>query len=177
MGFKDVPLGENFPEEINVIVEIPLGSDVKYEIDKDLDLIKVDRFLYSSMAFPFNYGFLPQTLAEDGDPIDIVLLSEKSISPGILVSAKIIGLLEMEDEKGLDYKVIAVPSATIDPVFGKFNDIKEIPPHYLDRIKHFFENYKALELGKWVKLKDFKSSEVGKEYVKNILNLKGHKNN
>lgn len=169
MSFKDVSLGKNFPEEINVIIEIPLGSDVKYEIEKDLDLIKVDRFLYSSMAFPFNYGFLPRTLAEDGDPVDIVLLSEKSIFPGILVSAKIIGILEMEDEKGIDYKVIAVPLETVDPVFGKFNDIKEIPNHYLDRIRHFFENYKALELGKWVKLKEFKGKDFGKEYVKKYI--------
>jgi inorganic pyrophosphatase len=173
MNFKDIPAGKNFPEEINVIIEISLGSDVKYEIDKDLDLIRVDRFLYSSMAFPFNYGFLPGTLAEDGDPIDIILLSEKSISPGILVLAKIIGLLEMEDEKGVDNKVIAVPLKKVDPVFGNFNDIEEIPNHYLDRIRHFFENYKALELGKRVKLEEFKGRDFGKEYVKNRLNLKG----
>lgn len=166
MNFKDVSAGKNFPEEINVIIEIPLGSDVKYEIEKDLGLIKVDRFLYSSMAFPFNYGFLPGTLAEDGDPVDVVLLSEKSIFPGILISARIIGLLEMEDEKGVDNKVIAVPLETIDPVFGEFNDIEEIPNHYLDRIRHFFENYKALEPGKWVKLKEFKGRDSGKEYVK-----------
>lgn len=169
MNFKDISVGKNFPEEINVIVEIPLGSDVKYEIEKDLDLIKVDRFLYSSMAFPFNYGFLPGTLAEDGDPVDIVLLSEKSIFPGVLVIAKIIGLLEMEDEKGRDCKLITVPLEKIDPVFGNFSDIKELPTHYLDRIRHFFENYKSLELGKLVKLEEFKGRDFGKEYVKKHL--------
>ncbi len=134
--------------EFDIIIEISKGSSVKYELDKERNKLRVDRFLYTAMVYPFNYGFIENTLADDGDPVDVLLLSYDSILPGSIIKAKPIGLLEMEDEAGKDEKIIAVPKEKIDPFWGKYNDIEEIPSSYLDQIKHFFENYKTLEPGK-----------------------------
>lgn len=144
--------GDKAPDEVNVVVEIPLGSNVKYEIDKETGLIFVDRVLFTSMVYPFNYGFIPCTIEEDGDPVDVLLVSYDQIIPGAVVKAKPIGVLWTEDEKGKDAKIIAVPVPSVDARFSKVNDISDLPDAVLEKIKHFFEHYKELEKGKWVRV-------------------------
>ncbi len=165
--------GKNPPHEVNVLIEIPKGSSIKYELDKDSGLIMVDRFLHTAMYFPFNYGFVPNTLAEDGDPTDVLVLSDQSITPGAAIPALPIGMLEMEDESGIDAKILAVPPTKIDPMFGVYGDVSELPEALKAKIKNFFENYKALEPGKWVKVKEWKGKDVAiAEIEKSISNYK-----
>ena len=154
-----MPIGKNRPEEINVFIEIPQGVSVKYELDKDSGFIFVDRFLYTDMEYPFNYGFIPNTLADDGDPVDVLVLSSKPVVPGVVIPSRPIGMLEMEDEAGVDNKIIAVPLAKIDQKFKDYNDVSDIPQGIKDNLKYFFENYKKLEPGKWVKIKDWKGKQ------------------
>lgn len=151
-AFGKICYGDKAPNEVNVVVEIPLGSNVKYEIDKETGLIFVDRVLFTSMVYPFNYGFIPCTLEEDGDPVDVLLVSYDQLMPGVVVKAKPIGVLWTEDEKGKDAKIIAVPVSSVDARFDKVNDISDLPEAVLEKIKHFFEHYKELEKGKWVRV-------------------------
>ncbi len=169
MNIKQLPVGKNPPEELNVFIEIPKGSNVKYELDKETGFVFVDRILYTAMAFPFNYGFVPSTLAEDGDPIDVMVLSDVSVAPGTVIPSVVIGLLEMEDEAGIDTKIIAVPTKKIDPLFGEYQDVADIPEAIKNKIRHFYENYKSLEPGKWVKLKEWKGKQEALSAVKNAL--------
>lgn len=169
MDINKISSGKNPPEEINVVVEIPQGSSVKYEFDKNSGAIVVDRFLYTSMSYPFNYGFIPQTHAEDGDPVDVVIISSLPVTPGSVIPARPIGLLKMEDEAGLDNKIMAVPTEKIDPAFAHIKDIDDINNHLKERIKHFFERYKELEPGKWVKIKEFLAKEYAEEEIKRSL--------
>lgn len=163
--------------EVDVLIEISKGSNVKYEFDKEKNRIRVDRFLYTSMFYPFNYGYIEETLADDGDPVDVLILSYESIIPGSLIKVKPIGVLEMEDEAGKDEKIIAVPKEKIDPFWGKFEDIDEIPEAYKNQIKHFFENYKTLEPGKWVKIKNWLNREEAEKIInKAFENYKNNKN-
>ncbi len=155
--------------KILVFVEIPKGSCQKYEFDENLGKIKLDRTLYSPMYFPFEYGFIKDTRGEDGDPLDCVLITSFPTFPGCLVEARPIGVLEMEDEAGKDNKILALPIEKIDPRLAFIKDIKDLPEHWKKEIKEFFENYKKLEPGKWVKLKGFKSK---KEAEKLILKAK-----
>lgn len=165
--------GKNPPNEINVLVEIPKGSSIKYELDKESGIVMVDRLLHTAMYFPFNYGFIPNTLADDGDPADVVVLCDQAIVPGAAIPVSPIGMLEMEDESGLDSKIIAVPSTKIDPIYGAYSDVNDIPEALRAKIKNFFENYKALEPGKWVKLKEWKGKdEALAEIEKSISNYK-----
>src|SRR3989338_9514764 len=127
MNIKNLSVGKNAPQEVNVYVEIPQGVSVKYELDKESGLIFVDRFLYTEMNYPFNYGFVPGTLADDGDPVDILVLSSKPVVPGVVIPSRPIGMLEMEDEAGIDNKVIAVPMGKIDLRFKGYEDITDIP--------------------------------------------------
>jgi inorganic pyrophosphatase len=155
--------------EVDVLIEISKNSNVKYELDKEKNRIRVDRFLYTAMNFPFNYGFIPETLADDGDPVDVVVLSYASIFPGSLIKVTPIGVLEMEDEAGQDEKIIAVPLKKIDPFWGIYENIDDIPQIYKDQIKHFFENYKTLEPGKWVKIKSWLNKEKAEELINKAL--------
>jgi inorganic pyrophosphatase len=155
--------------EVDVLIEISKNSNVKYELDKEENRIRVDRFLYTAMNFPFNYGFIPETLADDGDPVDVVVLSYASIFPGSLIKVIPIGVLEMEDEAGQDEKIIAVPLKKIDPFWGIYENIDDIPQIYKDQIKHFFENYKTLEPGKWVKIKNWLNKEKAEELINKAL--------
>ena len=155
--------------EINVLVEIPMNSNIKYELDKDSGVIMVDRFLHTAMNFPTNYGFVPNTLADDGDPLDVMVLSDFPVAPGTVIPSVVIGMLEMEDEAGIDTKILAVPSKKIDPLFGSYNDASEIPEATKNKMRHFYENYKSLEAGKWVKLKEWKGRAVALEAVKKAL--------
>lgn len=155
--------------EINVLVEIPKDSGIKYELDKDSGIVMVDRFLHTAMRFPSNYGFVPNTLADDGDPLDVMVLSEYSVAPGTAIPSVVIGMLEMEDEAGIDTKILAVPSKKIDPLFGSYTDISDVPEAIKNKMKHFYENYKSLEPGKWVKLKEWKDKNTALEAVKKAL--------
>jgi len=169
MDINKIPAGKNPPQEINVFIEIPQGSSIKYEIDKDSGVLAVDRLLYTSMAYPFNYGFIPNTGAEDGDALDVLLISSAPLFPGTFTPARPIGMLEMEDEGGVDHKIIAVPTAKIDPELADMNDINDIGEHLKSKIKHFFDHMKELEPGKWVKTKDFLDKSRAEEEIKKSL--------
>ena len=169
MEFKNVSSGKNPPEEINVFVEISKGSSTKYEVDEESGFLMVDRFLYTSMVFPFNYGFVPNTKAKDGDPLDVVIISSFSVNPGTIIPVRPVGMLQMEDEAGLDNKVIAVPVEKIDPFSSSIKDISDLDEPTRNKIKHFFERYKELEPGKWVKLKDFLGREEAEKEIKESL--------
>jgi len=171
MDISKISSGKNPPEEINVLIEIPQGSQVKYELNKESGCLEVDRFLYTSTYYPFNYGFIPNTITDDGDPVDVLVISSLPVFPGSIIQSKPIGILEMEDEAGIDWKVIAVPKEKIDPEYGKLNDISELSENLKSKIKHFFEVYKQLEPNKWVKTKDFYSKDKAKEEIlKSIKN-------
>ena len=163
MNLKKIKAGKNFPEDINVFIEIPQGSGIKYELDKDSEIIVVDRFNYTSMSYPFNYGFIPNTMAEDGDPVDVLVLSSYPVSPGTVIPSRPIGMLEMEDEAGIDTKILAVPTVKVDPFYSHINDIADIDDSTKTKIRHFFDHYKEIEPGKWVKTKAFLNAKKAKE--------------
>jgi inorganic pyrophosphatase len=165
--FHDIKASENFPEEINVIVENCKGSSNKIEYDKENGVFKLDRVLYSAVFWPFDYGFVPQTWHEDEDPVDVVLLTTYPTFPGCLVKARMIGMIIMEDEKGIDDKVVAVP--TKDPRLSHVKSIDDLPEHLKREIQEFFESYKKLEPGKFVKFKKWESAEKAKETVKKAM--------
>lgn len=165
MSLDKVSLGKNFPADINVLIEIPANSSIKYEFNKDTGLLEVDRFLSVSMSYPANYGFIPNTLADDGDPLDVLVITKFPVAPGCIINARPIGVLIMEDEKGLDEKIIAVPGDKIDPSYKKIKNITDLDPIFLSQIKHFFERYKDLEEGKWVKVKDFKDCQEAQKLI------------
>ncbi len=169
MNIKNLPVGKNPPEEINVYIEIPQGVSIKYELDKNSGFIFVDRFLYTEMNYPFNYGFIPNTLADDGDPMDVLVLCSKPVMPGIVIACKPIGMLEMEDEAGIDNKIIAVPMPKVDQKFKDYNDVSDIPEKTKKELRYFFENYKKLEPGKWVKLKEWKGKQEALEDIKRSI--------
>lgn len=170
----DIPAGD--PNKlVNVIIEIPVGSHIKYEYDKDLQIIKADRFLYTAFTYPFNYGFIPCTWSEDEDPLDIVVVSSETLTTGTLVECRIIGMLATEDEEGTDAKLIAVPKAKVDPVYANVNDIADLPEALKNKIKHFYENYKSIEPGKWVKVTDWQDKATAtKEVVDGQARYKAH---
>ncbi|MCL4353170.1 inorganic diphosphatase [Patescibacteria group bacterium] len=166
MDIKKISIGKNPDQgEVNILVEIPKDSNIKYELDKKSGVIFVDRFLYTAMNYPFNYGFIPNTLAEDGDPIDALVLSEQALMPGSVIPSIVIGMLEMEDEAGIDTKILAVPAKKADPFYGELT-IDTLPDSLKNKIRHFFENYKTLEPGKWVKIKEWKGKEAAIKAVK-----------
>lgn len=169
MSYKNVKPGENAPEELNVIIEIAQGSNVKYEVDKDLDILIADRFSHGAMYYPFNYGYVPGTLAEDGDPLDVCVIASEPVIPGAVLKSRVIGMLEMEDEAGIDTKIIAVPGKKVDPIYRDIESIDELPEMLRQRIKNFFDRYKDLEEGKWVKTGEFKPKADALEAVKKTL--------
>ncbi len=161
--------GKNPPEQIYVYVEIPANSPIKYELDKESGAIMVDRFLHTAFSYPFNYGFVPGTMADDGDPVDVLVLSSQSVAPGTVIPATPVGMLEMDDEEGGDTKIIAVPTMKVDPFFGAWKTIDDVPDAIKNKIKHFFEHYKELEPGKWVKVKNWKGkADALKEVEKGL---------
>lgn len=163
--------GDKAPELVNVLIEVPLDSKVKYEFDKETEMVTVDRFLYFDKGYPANYGFIPNTLSGDGDPVDVLVLAPYALAPGVVIVAKPIGMLETEDERGMDAKLVAVPTEKANPEFGKYNDISELPAEITESIKYFFENYKKNEPGKWVKVSGWKGREDAlKEITDGITN-------
>ena len=158
MDISKINPGEN-PEKINAVIEIPYGSNIKYEIDKEAGAVVVDRILYGAMYYAANYGFVPNTLADDGDPADILVLNENSFQAGSVVKCRLIGVLVMEDEAGMDEKLVAVPVTKIDPTYRDIDSLEDLPEATLNRIKNFFETYKTLEPGKWFKVKEYKGKD------------------
>jgi inorganic pyrophosphatase len=153
MDLSRLPAGRNVPDEINVLIEVPLRSDpIKYEFDKESGAIFVDRYLYTTMFYPCNYGFIPQTLAEDGDPVDVMVVGRMPVMPTAVLRSRPIGVLKMEDEAGIDGKILAVPIDKITQINRKVQSYRDIPEIDLARIAHFFEHYKDLEPDKWVKI-------------------------
>ncbi|OGK16396.1 inorganic pyrophosphatase [Candidatus Roizmanbacteria bacterium RIFCSPHIGHO2_01_FULL_39_12c] len=169
MDIKKLSAGNNPPEELNVLIEIPQGSFIKYEMDKNSGFIMVDRFSYTAMSYPGNYGFVPQTLAEDGDPLDVIVVSSYSLHPGTVLPCRVVGMLEMEDEAGIDTKIIAVPTKKVDPFLAEVEDIDDLDATLKKKIQHYFNHYKELEPGKWVKTKNFLSKKEALEAVKKAL--------
>lgn len=167
--FKDIPSGENPPELINVVVEIPKGARNKYEYNEEKGYFALDRALYSAQVFPFDYGFLPQSKAGDGDPLDIVLLTSNPTFPGCVVEARPLGILMMEDENGEDSKVVVAPKKKLEPRLAHIDTIEDIPEHTKKEIKDFFETYKRLEPNKWVKVKAWDSKDKAQEMIERAI--------
>ena len=152
--------------DFNVIIEIPMnGSPVKYEFDKDAGAIIVDRFMQVSMSYPCNYGFIPHTLSNDGDPADVLVIAQYPIVPGAIVAVRPVGVLMMEDESGMDEKILAVPISKLDVTFDSVQDINDVPDMLKQRINHFFEHYKKLEKNKWVKIVGWENVDKAKEII------------
>ena len=166
MSFSNVPAGKKLPEQFNVVIEISAHSDpIKYEVDKDSGAVFVDRFLGTAMTYPANYGYVPQTLAGDGDPVDVLVLTPFPLPPGVVVPARAIGILKMEDESGIDGKVLAVPTEKILPLYNHIQKLEDLNPIQLKQISHFFEHYKDLEKGKWVKLDGWGGAAEAKQIL------------
>ncbi len=153
MNLKAISIGKNAPDDVNVVIEVPIGGEpIKYEIDKEAGALVVDRFLYTSMRYPGNYGFIPHTLSDDGDPCDVIVANTRAIIPGAIMSVRPVGVLVMEDESGGDEKIVAVPSAKLTKRYEKVMNYTDLPEITRQQIEHFFEHYKDLEPGKWVKV-------------------------
>ncbi|HET6467609.1 MAG TPA: inorganic diphosphatase [Geminicoccaceae bacterium] len=166
MDISKLPAGKNPPYEVNVLIEVPLRSDpIKYEFDKETGWIFVDRYLYTTMFYPCNYGFIPQTLADDGDPIDVMVVGRMPVIPGAILRARPIGVLKMEDEAGGDEKILAVPIDKITAINKNVHTYQDIPEIDLARIAHFFEHYKDLEPNKWVKVLGWGGPEEAHRFI------------
>ncbi len=166
MRIDAITIGEHPPEDVNVIIEVPLGGQpIKYELDKDAGTLVVDRFLYTPMSYPGNYGFVPHTLSEDGDPIDVLVINTRELVPGCVINVRPVGVLIMEDNAGQDEKVIAVPSHALTKRYDHVLTISDLPEITKEQIEHFFEHYKDLEPGKWVKIGDWHGAEVAKQLI------------
>ena len=158
-------IGKDAPKKVNAYIEIPKGSNVKYELDEETGMIKVDRILHTAMVYPYNYGFIAGTKGEDGDPLDVMVISSAPFATGTFVVAKPIGNLLMKDEEGIDTKVMAVPTEKADPDFGKINDVSELNDHMKNMIAHFFSYYKSLEPGKWAEVSGWEDSSKAQALV------------
>ena len=172
-----VSIGKNPPDDVNVIIEVPIGGDpIKYEMDKEAGALVVDRFLYTAMHYPGNYGFIPHTLSGDGDPCDVLVANTRAIAPGAIISARPIGVLVMEDNSGEDEKIIAVPSRHLTMRYDRIEEYTDLPDITIHQIQHFFEHYKDLEPGKWVKIKRWGGKdEAHRLILEGIEREKAHK--
>jgi len=170
MDINKVLVGTNPPYEVNVVIEVPLRSDpIKYEFDKESGAIVVDRFLYTTMFYPCNYGFIPHTLAEDGDPVDVMVVGRMPVQPGAVIGVRPIGVLELEDEAGGDEKILAVPLPKITMIYDKVTSWSDIPDIDLKRIQHFFEHYKDLEPEKWTRVGSWRGPETAHELIREAI--------
>lgn len=175
MDLSKVPVGRNAPYELNVVIEIPMGGNpVKYELDKDSGAMFVDRFLHTAMYYPVNYGFIPHTLSDDGDPVDAAVLGQVPVQPGVIIRSRPIGVLIMEDESGIDEKILCVPVDDLHPYYGDVASYRDIREVHVNQIAHFFEHYKDLESGKWVKVKRWGEAEEALDLIREgIARAKG----
>lgn len=166
MSLNDVPSGDKLPEEINVIIEIPAHSDpVKYEVDKDSGAIFVDRFMSSCMHYPTNYGYVPHTLSDDGDPVDVLVMTPFPLLPGCVIRCRPVGVLKMTDEAGEDAKVLAVPADKLSTIYRGITEIDQVDELLKKQIEHFFAHYKDLEPNKWVKIQGWEDSAAAKKEI------------
>ncbi|PID41687.1 MAG: inorganic diphosphatase [Proteobacteria bacterium] len=166
MIFDNIEAGSNPPDDVNVAVEIPANSNpIKYEIDKKMGAVLVDRFMATPMFYPANYGFIPHTLADDGDPLDVLIVTPYPVAPGTIVRSRPVGVLHMEDEEGDDAKLICVPHDKLTILYHNILEVEDLPELLVSQIKHFFENYKELENGKWVKVREWGSSNEAHRYI------------
>ena len=166
MNLSAIPIGKNAPDDVNVIVEVAIGGEpIKYEMDKEAGVLFVDRFLYTPMRYPGNYGFVPHTLSDDGDPIDVLVANTRPIIPGAVINCRPVGVLLMEDDGGHDEKIIAVPTSKLTKRYDGVNDATDLPQITLDQIRHFFEHYKDLEPGKWVKILGWGDAATARRYI------------
>ncbi|MGC4060596.1 MAG: inorganic diphosphatase [Aquabacterium sp.] len=178
MSLLNVPAGAKAPDVFNVIIEIPANADpIKYEIDHETGAVFVDRFMGTSMHYPCNYGYVPQTIAPDGDPVDVLVVTPFPLQPGVVIPCRPLGILKMEDEAGGDSKLVAVPTEKICAMYKDIQKMEDLPVLLVSQIKHFFEHYKDLEPGKWVKVVGWDGIEVAKAEVSGGLAAfaKGHK--
>jgi inorganic pyrophosphatase len=170
MDISKIPAGKSPPWDINVIIEVPIGAEpIKYEMDKESGALFVDRFLHTAMHYPCNYGFIPHTLSGDGDPADVLVVGRRPLIPGVVVAARPIGVLLMEDESGTDEKILAVPATRLHPFYNDVKSYTDLPPILIQQIAHFFEHYKDLEEGKWVKLLGWKDADEAARLVVEAL--------
>jgi len=170
MSFNSIPPGKDLPNDIYVAIEIPANADpIKYEIEKDYDAVFVDRFMATPMFYPANYGFVPNTLSEDGDPLDVLVVTPYPVMPGSIIRSRPIGILMMEDEAGLDAKVLAVPHTKLTKLYDHVQEPQDLGQLLLDQIQHFFENYKDLESGKWVKVTGWEGSDAARKAVEDSV--------
>lgn len=153
MSLMEIKSGRDVPNEINVIIEIPMhGEPVKYEVDKETGALFVDRFMATAMFYPTNYGYIPNTLSEDGDPVDVLVITPVPLISGAVIPCRVVGMLKMTDEAGVDAKLLAVPTTKLSKMYQSVETYKDIPQHLLLSLEHFFNHYKDLEEGKWVKI-------------------------
>ena len=166
MRIDQIPVGKNAPDDVNVIIEVPIGGEpIKYELDKASGALVVDRFLYTAMRYPGNYGFVPHTLSGDGDPVDVLIANSRAIAPGAVMSVRPVGVLLMEDEAGGDEKIIAVPTSKLTQRYDRVKNYSDLPDITLQQIQHFFEHYKDLEPGKWVKVLRWGSADDARRLI------------
>lgn len=166
MNIEALSIGKDIPNDFNVVIEIPANTPgIKYELDKDSGCVLVDRFMATPMHYPCDYGFIPHTLSEDGDPVDVLVVAPYPLQPGVVVRCRPLGMLEMEDESGIDAKLIAVPVSKLTPIYDKVQSTDDLSPLLLQQIAHFFEHYKDLEKGKWVKVKGWKGLDAAKQEI------------
>jgi inorganic pyrophosphatase len=170
MNIDAVAIGKNPPGEVNVVIEVPIGGEpIKYELDKSSGALVVDRFLYTAMRYPGNYGFIPHTLSDDGDPCDVVVANTRAIVPGAVMSCRVVGVLLMEDEAGHDEKIIAVPSSKLTKRYDSVHNYTDLPAITLQQIEHFFQHYKDLEPGKWVKVVGWRDAATAREIIEEAI--------
>ncbi|MBV8060703.1 MAG: inorganic diphosphatase [Alphaproteobacteria bacterium] len=166
MDIKKIPTGKNPPDEINVIIEIPQGSSLKYEHDKDSGAIFVDRYLSTPMHYPCDYGYIPHTLSDDGDPCDVLVVSPQPIMPGCVIACRPVGVLKMKDEKGGDEKIVAVPIDKLTKLYANVKSHTDLPQPLCEQIDHFFRRYKDLEKGKFVEVLGWGDAEEAKSMIR-----------
>jgi inorganic pyrophosphatase len=175
MRIEAIPVGTHPPEDINVIIEVPVGGEpIKYELDKSSGALIVDRFLYTPMRYPGNYGFVPHTLSDDGDPIDVLVANSRAVVPGAVMNCRPIGVLVMEDEAGQDEKIVAVPSNKLTLNYEHISNYADLPEIAIQKIQHFFEHYKDLEPDKWVKLQEWGSADMAKKLIIEAIERNAH---
>ncbi|MGL6071884.1 inorganic diphosphatase [Craterilacuibacter sp.] len=163
MNLNAISAGKDMPNDINVVIEISAnGAPIKYELDKDSGAIFVDRFMGTAMFYPANYGFVPQTLSLDGDPVDVLVVTPFPLPPGVVVRCRTLGMIKMEDEAGIDAKLVAVPVEKLCPMYSNIQKLEDLPELLRNQMVHFFEHYKDLEKGKWVKVQGWGTMEEAK---------------
>jgi inorganic pyrophosphatase len=174
MQFDNIPAGKNAPDDIYVAIEIPANSSpVKYELDKDMGALLVDRFMATPMFYPANYGFIPHTLADDGDALDVLVITPYPVQAGSVIRCRPVGVLNMEDEAGGDAKLVAVPHDKLTTAYAHVQDVTDLPELLRNQIHHFFENYKALEAGKWVKIQGWDNAAAAKKAIVDSIKAYG----